>query len=322
MTAAEPTTVLPRPAIITGVIVGALAVSTSAILARIAMGDDPGITTAAAPGDAPALAVAFWRTTLGALALAPLGWRAAHRHQAAPTRREHRLLALSGLALALHFAGFQGALALTTVASAVTLTTISPIFVAIGGWWLLHEPTERRTWIGMAATIVGAAAIGAADLAAADLGIRALIGDGMALGAAIAVTGYLLVGRVARRRLPATTYSAIVFAWAGVFLLPLCLLTGTPVTGFAPSAWLAIVGIVVGAQLLGHTVFNALLSSVSATTVAIVVLTEPVGAGVLAWLVLGELPADAFWFGAPLVLAGVAIALTGRRGHPTPPPPG
>jgi hypothetical protein len=32
---------LPRPAVVTGLIVGAIAVSTSAILARIAMGDDP-----------------------------------------------------------------------------------------------------------------------------------------------------------------------------------------------------------------------------------------------------------------------------------------
>jgi len=320
VTAAGSTTALPRPAIIAGVIVGALAVSTSAILARIAMGDDPGIAIPAAAGDAPALAVAFWRTTLGAVVLAPIGWWSARRRQTTPTGREHRLLALSGLALALHFAGFQGALALTTVASAVTLTTMSPVFVAIGGWWLLREPTDRRTWVGMAATVVGAVAIGAADLAEVDLGVRALVGDGLALGAAVAVTGYLLVGRVARRRLPATTYSAIVFAWAGVFLLPLCLLTGTPLTGFRPTAWLAIAGIVVGAQLLGHTIFNALLSSVSATTVAIVVLTEPVGAGVLAWLLLDELPAGAFWIGAPLVLAGVAIAVTGRR-DPLPPPP-
>ncbi len=322
MTATVGPTTLPRPAIIAGVIVGALAVSTSAILARLAMGDEPGITAAATPADAPALAVAFWRTTMGAVLLAPVGWRAARRAQVRPTRQEHRWLALSGLALSLHFIGFQGALALTTVASAVTLTTMSPIFVALAGWWFLREPTDRRTWVGMALTIVGAVGIGAADLADLELGGRALLGDGLALGAAIAVTGYLLIGRVARRRIPATTYSAIVFAWAGVLLLPVCLATGTPLVGFAPTTWLALVGIVVGAQLLGHTVFNALLSSVSATTVAIVVLTEPVGAGILAWVLLDELPAGWFWAGAPLVLLGVVIALAGRRPRPAPPPPG
>lgn len=313
---------LSRTAVLTGVAVGVLAVSTSAILARVAMGEDPGVTQATMPGGAPALAVAFWRTTLGALVLAPLGWRAARRDQVRPTRREHRRLAMAGVALGAHFAGFQAALALTTVASAVTLTTIAPIFVALGGWWLLRERSTPRTWVGMGFTIAGAVAIGAADLTGHELGPRALLGDAAALGAAVTVAGYLLIGRVARRRIPATTYSAVVFAWAGAFLLPICLLTGTPLGGFAPVAWVAMLGIVVGPQLLGHTVFNALLSSVSATTVAIVVLAEPVGAGILAWLVLDELPTGGFWLGAPLVLAGVAIALTQRRSAAVAPPPG
>ena len=69
----------------------------------------------------------------------------------------------------------------------------------------------------------------------------------------------------------------------------------------------------IGPQLLGHSVFNALLSTIPATLVSIVVLAEPVGAGLLAWALLGELPAGWFYLGAPLVLVGVLIATTGRR---------
>ncbi|MCC5949404.1 MAG: DMT family transporter [Nitriliruptoraceae bacterium] len=305
----------------TGLVVGVIAVSISAILARVAMGDEPGVASAA-PGDASALAVAFWRTAAGAAILAPLGWRAARQHRirtgsSAMTPRRHRALALSGLALGAHFALFQGSLALTTVASAVTLATMSPIFVALGGWWLLKEPSDRRTLVGMAITIVGAVTIGWADVTAADHGPDALLGDVMAFLSALAVTAYLLIGRIARRDVPALTYSALVFAWAAAPLLVLCLLSGAPLLGFDPSVWLAIAGIVVGPQLLGHTVFNALLAAVPATTVSIVVLSEPVGAGILAWLLLGELPAPLFALGAPLVLAGVAIA-TARRRPPLP----
>ncbi|HYY80274.1 MAG TPA: EamA family transporter, partial [Actinomycetes bacterium] len=66
---------------------------------------------------------------------------------------------------------------------------------------------------------------------------------------------------------------------------------------------------------------NGLLSRVSATVVAVVTLVEPVGATLLAWLLFRELPAAAFWLGAPLVLAGVWLAATrgGRAGaHPAP----
>lgn len=307
---------LPRSAIVTGLLVGVVAVSISAILSRFAMGDDPELTSALA-GSAPALAVAFWRVALGALLLAPLGWRTQRRHGVPLTPRRHRQLAVSGLALGLHFGLFQGSLALTTVASAVTLATMSPIFVALGGWWLLKEPSDRRTWTGMVVTILGAVTIGLADMSSLELGFRALVGDLMAFGSAIAVSGYLLIGRVARRTTPATTYSSIVFAWAAAGLLVVCLLTGTPLTGFGAGTWLAIGGIVVGPQLLGHTIFNALLSTIPATTVSIVVLSEPVGAGILAWLLLGEIPSPLFAIGAPLVLIGVGIA-TARRRSPIP----
>jgi len=307
---------LPRPVVITGLLIGVVAISISAILSRFAMGEDPEILTATA-GAAPALAVAFWRCALGAIVLAPMGWRAQARHGTPLTSRRHRQLAASGLALGLHFGLFQGALALTTVASAVTLATMSPIFVALGGWWFLQESSDRRTWIGMGVTIAGAVTIGIADVSALDLGLRALIGDVMAFGSALAVTAYLLIGRVARRNTPATTYSAIVFGWAALGLLAVALLTGTTLVGFDGGTWLAIIGIVVGPQLLGHTVFNALLSTIPATTVSIVVLSEPVGAGILAWLLLNELPSSLFAVGAPLVLVGVAIA-TARRRPPVP----
>ena len=308
MPSAPASATLSRPVVVLALVIGMVAVSTAAILARIAMGDAPGIATAG-EGAAPALAIAFWRTTLGSLALTPAAWRAQRRAVRPLTRQRQQQLALAGLALALHFALFQGALTLTSVASAVTLTTMSPLFVALGGWWLLGERTSRRAWIGIAVTVLGALVIGFGDATGASFGAGALLGDAMALGAAMGGSAYLLAGRAARRDTATSTYAAIVYAWAGVLLLPVCLATGTSLTGFDATTWLAIVGIVVGPQLLGHTVFNLLLSTLPATTVAIAILAEPVGAGILAWLVLGELPAPLFALGAPLVLLGVVVVI-------------
>ncbi len=301
---------LPRTTLLVALVVGVLAVSTSAILARIAMGDEAGFVRSA-DGAASALAIAFWRTSIGSLALAPAAWRHRRRSGTRLSRRRHLQLAAAGVALAAHFALFQGALALTTVASAVTLTTMSPLFVALGGWWLLGERTTRRAWLGMVVTIAGAVVIGVGDASEQTLGAGALLGDGMALGAAVGATAYLLFGRSARRDTATSTYAAIVYGWAGLMLLPVCLLADVPLTGFSAGTWAAIAGIVVGPQLLGHTIFNHLLATLSATTVAIVILAEPVGAGLLAWLLLGELPAPLFAIGAPLVLLGVLVVIRG-----------
>lgn len=293
---------LPRPVVYGGLAVGVLAVSTSAILAAVIIGDPPVLRLA--------IAAAFWRCFGGALSLAPFGWRARHAH---PTdRRTVRLLLVSGVFLAVHFALFLGSLAFTTVGSSTTLATMSPIFVALGGAWFLDEHPDRRTWIGMALTMVGAVAIGLADAGELRLGPRALLGDAMAFGAALAVTGYLLIGRRVRGSTHASIYSGVVYASASAVLLAVCIAVGAPLWGYTAVQWWALAGLVVGPQLLGHTVFNTLMSSVPATVVSITVLGEPVVATILAWWLLAQLPPPLFFAAAPLVLVGVALAVLRR----------
>lgn len=298
-----PVTELPRPLVVAGLTVGVLAVSSSAVLIRLA--------------DAPALAIAFWRCALGACLLAPFAVRGA-RALGRLHRREVLQLLVAGALLALHFALFISALDYTTVASSVLFVALSPLFVGLGSAVLLGEPPSSRTWRGIALAGVGALVVGVGGLGEqASAQGRSLFGDGLALGGAVAVAGYLLVGRAARRRLPALAYSTAVYAVAAVLLLPAALLAGAPLgvstPGYPTATWVAIAALVIGPQLLGHTVFNTLLSTVSATVVAVAVLAEPVGASVLAFLVLGEAPGWVFLAGAPIVLAGVWLAATPDR---------
>lgn len=286
----------------TGLVIGVIAVAYSAIAARIAI-----------DGGAGPLAISFWRCFAGAAALAPAAARArANDGPLTPERR--RQIVLAGLFLGLHFALWLSSLEFTTVASSVTLVTMSPIFVALGARRLLGEEVTRRTWIGMAVTIAGALVVGLADGAAIDLGARALFGDVLAFGGSIAVAGYMVMGRAVRRDVAISRYATGAYGTAALVLLPATFLFDQPLTGYEPKAWWAILAIVIGPQLLGHTIFNTLLSTVSPTNVAIVILSEPVLSTILAWLILSELPAPLYWLGAPVVLIGVAIATTGKDG--------
>ena len=306
--AAIPT--LPRPVVYGGLVVGVLAVSTSAILATIIIGDPPDLRLA--------LAAAFWRCFGGAVSLAPFAVRARRRHPV--PARTVRFLVASGGFLAVHFALFLGSLAFTNVSSSTTLATMSPVFVALGGVWLLNERIGRRTWFGMGLTIVGAVALGLADLTQIELGPRALLGDVMAFGSAIAIVGYMLIGRRFRGEVHASTYSGVVYASASTWLCLLCLAVGAPLGGYTATQWWALLGLIAGPQLLGHTVFNTLMSSVPAHVVSISVLAEPAVATLLAWWWLSQSPPAAYFLAAPLVLVGVAIAvLRPRRARPVPP---
>jgi drug/metabolite transporter (DMT)-like permease len=277
----------------TGIGVGIVAISTSPILVRVA--------------DVPALALAFWRCLAGALLLAPFALRGGLRVR--PSLRDLGWVALSGACLALHFSLWNASLARTTIASSTVLVACSPLFVGVAAGPLLGEPPTRRGWAGIGLTVAGAALIALGDAGAVDLGARALVGDAMAFGGAAAIGAYFLIGRSVRRRLPASTYAASVYGVAAALLLPASLIGGAPLAGYDRGSWLAIGGVVLGPQLLGHTVFNALLATITADAVAVIGLTEPVGATLLAWLVFRELPTAWFWPGAALVLAGVWLGV-------------
>jgi len=282
-------------------VVGVVAISTSPILIRLAA--------------VPALALAFWRCLAGAAVLAPFARRG---RAGGLARGDLALLGAAGVFLAAHFALWNASLALTSVGAATTLVSCTPLFVGIGARFLGEAP-GRSTWAGIALATVGAVVIGVSDALAGPVagaqatGASGLLGDVLAFAGAAAVAVYLLNGRVMRQRLPVSTYAASVYGTAAAVLLPACLLTGSSLGGYAAGSWLAVAGVVIGPQLLGHTVFNSLLTSVSATVVSVVLLIEPVGATALAWLLFHELPAAGFWVGAPLVLAGSWLAIIGEQ---------
>jgi len=285
---------LRGPVVPAGLLVGIVAISTSPVLVRL--------------GHLPALALAFWRCFAGALLLAPFAWWPRRRRPLLARREAVQVLA-SGAFLAVHFALFNASLSLTTVASSAVLVSSSPLFVGLGAA-LTGEPPSRRAWLGILLATAGAAVIGLGDVGAIDLGPRALLGDAMAFGGAAAFAGYLLLGRSVRRQLPVAAYAASVYGTAALLLLPACLATGAALGGYPSRSWLVLAGVVAGPQLLGHTVFNGLLATVGATVVAVVTLTEPVGASALAWLLFAELPPVWLFVGAPPVLAGVWLAAT------------
>jgi drug/metabolite transporter (DMT)-like permease len=287
--------VASRTTVFTWMTVGVLAISTSPILIRVAA--------------MPALAMAFWRCLVGAVVLAPF---ASRRTGTVLDRADLGRLAAAGVFLAVHFALWNASLGLTTVAAATTLVSSAPLFVGLGSI-ALGEAPSTRAWAGIGLATAGAVVIGVGDAAGLGGGPNSLWGDVLAFAGALAMAAYLLLGRVARQRLPVSTYAASVYAVAAAALLPACLLTGSSLGGYQAASWLALAGVVIGPQLLGHTVFNGLLASVSASVVAVVMLLEPVIATVLAWWLFGELPGASLWAGAPMVLAGVWLATTGSR---------
>ena len=94
---------------------------------------------------------------------------------------------------------------------------------------------------------------------------------------------------------------------------------GTALAGFGWSALLSTLYTVVGASLVGYTIFNRLVARYPASSVVpFILLVPPVGM-LSAWLALDEVPNPVETVGAVVMLVGVAVAVTtSRRPAPVP----
>ncbi|MBX6349986.1 MAG: DMT family transporter [Clostridia bacterium] len=245
-----------------------------------------------------------------------------------PAARDVALMAASGLLLALHFTSWIASLRYTTVASSLVLVSSHPLLVAAAAVPLGDEPLSRAAYLAAGVALLGTAIVGGGDYA---LGGTALYGDGLALLGAACLAGYMLVGRRLRSRLDNATYTTWVYAFAAVALGLGARVAGVPLVPYPPREWAIFLALAVVPTLFGHTLFNWALEHVPAATVSVTNLGEPVGATLLAWLVLGELPTAAEAAGGAAILAGLVgflratskppdaegaggLAVRGRRG--------
>ena len=277
-----------------------VAVSTSAILVRLS--------------DAPPIVAAFYRVVFTVAILAPA---TVARHRAefrAIGRRDWAVAVGAGLALAVHFAAWFESLDWTSVAASVTLVQTQPIVVAVGAVLFLEERVTRGIAAGIGVALAGAVVLSLGDLLSGAAAVGAWPAWGNALALAGAVTGgaYWLSGRSLRARLSLLAYVTVVYATCALALLCLVLLARASLLGYPPREWLLFLGMAVGPGVFGHTVLNWSLGHLESSVVSVTLVGEPVGSAVLALLVLGEVPGAWTVAGAPLVLAGIVVAVRGR----------
>lgn len=287
------------PAAVWGVVgAGLLVLGASPILIRLA-------------GDAPALALAAWRTVFVSLLLVPAALVRSRAELAALSRRDVLLIGAAGVLLGLHFMAWIASVQLTSVASAAVLVTTSPLFIAVLGAVFLDERPDRRTGAAIVAAVAGATLIGLSGRSGGDYPDPAL-GNALALGAAVLVAVYLLIGRSVRQRTSFLAYFAPLNAVAAVTCVVGCVVAGVPL-GLPPAALALALAMGLGPGLLGHGSFALALRYLPAALMGLLSLSEPVIASVVALLWFGEQPESIALVGIVGVLASIVAVVTGRR---------
>ena len=264
-----------------------------------------------AGANAPALAIGFWRNALGTLAVAPFAGPRARGELRSLDRELWRTLVFAGLMLAAHFATWCTALKMTSVAAATAMVSMQVVFVVlIDRFRGDYAPPAVLVGIGLA--IVGVLVITGVDF---TLSARAVTGDLLALAGGLTAAFYLMAGSRVRERLSTTSYTVACYGICAVTLAIACLVGQVQMIGFSGRTWLAIVGVTICAQLLGHSVLNHLLAVMSPGLISLLLLLEVPGAAILAGIFLDQTPPIGVYAGLGLILAGLVVVVLRR---PTP----
>jgi drug/metabolite transporter (DMT)-like permease len=248
----------------------------------------------------PVPTLIFWRNLGGSLVTLPF----ALKHSL--NRTGVRLAVLAGVVLAVHFVGFFLSMRLTSVTAGTAIVATQPIFAAFfvkltGG----HIPT--KAWLGMLISFTGVLLVTGIDL---QLDRRSFLGDIAALISGALAAAYMLIGSRAQQHLETTSYTTICYFVCAITALPMALVMGYEVIHFEAKQWWILLGLIIGAQILGHTMFNLTLKRVSPAVVSMIVFFEvPVAALLSLIFKIGKEPTFMIIPGVILILVGCVLVV-------------
>jgi len=259
----------------------------------------------------PVPSLIFWRNLGGAVMMLPF----ALRNKEWKTQSERKAIALSSLAgffLAMHFICFFFAMRLTSVAAGTALAALQPIFTAVY-FKLRGGIIPRRAWGGMLIAFLSVLLITGVDI---GISLRNFAGDMVAILCAALAAGYMLIGSKAQQKLSTSTYTTVCYFTCAITSLLIAIATGSQYLHFEARQWVLVIGLILGAQILGHTMFNMALRRVSPVIVALIVFFEVPVSAIIAYFWLDQVPPAGIIPGIIGLLIGCGIFVSRAKVTP------
>jgi drug/metabolite transporter (DMT)-like permease len=259
----------------------------------------------------PVPSLIFWRNLGGALMMLPFALRRAE-WQTKDQQRAIAWSALAGFFLAMHFICFFLAMRYTSVATGTALTAMQPIFAAIY-FKVRGGIIPSRAWSGMFIAFLSVALITGIDF---QISFRNFVGDLLAILGAAMSASYVLIGSKAQQKLSTSTYTTACYLTCAITGLIIAIASGSQIFNFEAHQWWLVVALIIGAQFLGHTMFNMTLSRVSPVIVSLVVFFEVPVSAIIAFIWLDQIPAAGIIPGIIGLLIGCGIFVSRAKVRP------
>ncbi|RDU34669.1 EamA family transporter [Neobacillus piezotolerans] len=276
--------------------VGVITVSASAIFVKFSA-SSAGLT-------------AFYRLFFSVLFMLPLFLAKFTPELKKITKRDWLFTIVSGVLLAFHFILWFESLNYTSVASSTVLVTLQPLFAFLGTYLFFKEKVTIGAITSGIIAIAGSFIISWGDFRVSG---SALYGDFLALVACAFITAYLLFGQTVRQRVSLITYTFLVYLISSITLFLYVIGTGDSFIPKENSDWINFILLALLPTLLGHSLFNWVVKWISTNTISMAILFEPIGAAILAYLLLGESVMWSQVIGGGVVIAGISLFIISER---------
>jgi drug/metabolite transporter (DMT)-like permease len=238
----------------------------------------------------------------------------AERRAFGPRPSSQVLLAwLAGIFFAIDLELYHHTIRLVGAGLATVLGNTQVVFVAVLAWLLLREKMPLRTALAIPVVLAGVALISGV-IGSDAYGENPQLGVLIGLATGLSYAGFLLIlrhGNADLRRpagplFDATLSATIVSLAIGLPLGEINLLPSWPAHGY-------LIALAVSSQVVGWLLISVSLPRLPAALTSVVLTLQPVGAVVLAVLLVAETPSAVQLLGAAAILAGLLLATVRRR---------
>ncbi len=254
--------------------------------------------------DVGPVASGFWRLTLALPALATIALRR-ERGRGRPSPALIGVLALAGVFFALDLGSWHAGILRTRLANATLFGNVGSFFFVAYGFLV------ARTWpsrLQAGAILLAAAGVALLMGRSYELSRAHLVGDLLCAFAGLSYAGYMVAIDRVRGRLGTWGTLALATIAGALTLLPIAAALGETIW---PQRWWPLFALAFGSQVLGQALVVTAIGVLSPMVVGLGLLTQPVVAAAIGWLVYGERLTLADFAGAGMIAA--ALVLIRRR---------
>jgi drug/metabolite transporter (DMT)-like permease len=255
----------------------------------------------------PPVLLTCWRITFAGAFILPIYlWRERGKRPAWTSRELGSLLALGIYGVIANQLFFVLGLAWTSVAHAAVIMTLMPILVLLLAAFLGQEHITTRKVVGMT---IAAAGVGVLQLERKGSSGATLLGDFCTFLCGISLAIFTVRSKQLMKRFGSLMINSVAYVGGSLAIAPITIwLSWRYGIGRASAAaWWSIAYMAVFSSVLAYFIYNYALTYMPASRASAISYLQPLGATLLAVMLLGEPVTTLLAIGGILVLTGVFV---------------